>query len=119
MNSEQSKTICFDLDGTICSTDETLPIPERYYKSIVKPHMRTVVKRFYKKGHKIIIDTARTSSATGLTKYWYRCKIKKLTRQQLNSWDVPYHELRVGTKPAADIYIDDKSVPAYVFEKNI
>lgn len=81
--------------------------------------MRTVVKRFYNKGHRVIIDTARTSSAKGLTKYMYRCKIKKLTRKQLETWGIPYHELRVGIKPPADIYIDDKSVPAYVFEKNI
>lgn len=117
MNSEPIKTICFDLDGTICHTDETLPIPERYYKSTIKPHMRDVVNRFYKRGYNIIIDTARTSSATGLTKYMYRWKIKRLTQRQLHEWSVPYHELRVGTKPAADIYIDDKSVPVHFFEK--
>ena len=117
MNSEQTRTICFDLDGTICETDEMLPIPERYYKSVVKPKIRTVVRSFYSKGYKIIIDTARTSSAKGLTKYLYKWKIRKLTQEQLKQWDVPYHELRVGIKPAADIYIDDKSVPVQVLEK--
>jgi hypothetical protein len=79
--------------------------------------MRDVVTRFYDRGYNIIIDTARASSAKGWTKYMYRWKIKRLTQRQLHEWSVPYHELRVGIKPAADIYIDDKSVPVQVFEK--
>lgn len=110
-------TICFDLDNTLCKTDETLPIPYRYEKSTVKPIMRDVVKRLYSKGHTIIIDTARSSGCTGINKYWRRYKMKRLTKKQLKDWDIPYHTVRVGIKFPADIYVDDKSIQPTVFEK--
>lgn len=118
MNSEPiKKTICFDFDGTICDTDETQPVPGRYYTSTPKARIVDIVKRFYNKGYTVVIDTARGSSATGLTKYYKRWKLKKLTQTQLKRWGVPYHKLRVGTKIAADLYIDDKSLPVSIFEK--
>lgn len=117
MNSEPIKrTICFDLDGTICDTDEITPVPGRYYTCKPKPRIVEMVKRFYNKGYIVIVETARGSSATGLTKYYKRWKLKKLTQDQLKRWGVPYHKLRVGTKIAADLYIDDKSLPVSIFE---
>jgi len=109
-------TVCFDLDGTICHTDETLPIPERYYQSTVEPVIRDVIQRMYQRGHTIIIDTARASSATGLNKYWKRYRMKLVTMKQLKEWKVPYHRLRVGVKFPADLYIDDKATTPGVFE---
>lgn len=117
MNSELiKKTICFDFDGTICDTDETIPVPDRYYTSEPKPRIIEMVKRFYNKGYTVIIDTARGSTASGWTKYYKRWKLKQLTQDQLKRWGVPYHKLRVGTKIAADLYIDDKSLPVSIFE---
>jgi len=116
MNLESNMIVCFDLDNTICSTDEDLPIPERYIKSTVKPHMRDVVQRMYTRGHTIIIDTARSSGYTGINKYWKRLVMRRLTRKQLNELNVPYHTLRVGTKFPADLYIDDKSITPAIFE---
>jgi histidinol phosphatase-like enzyme len=109
--------ICFDLDGTICDTDDNLPVPEKYYRCNIKPVMRDVVKRFYDKGHTVIIDTARGSSATGLTKYYTRWKLKRHTRSQLKQWNVPFHQLRVGIKTPADMYIDDRALTPHIFEK--
>ena len=119
MNSEQNNkmTVCFDLDGTICTTDETQPIPQRYYTAEVKKHMVDVVSSFYEKGHTVVIETARGSSATGLTKYYKRWKIQQQTVKQLKRWGVPYHQLRVGIKIAADIYIDDRCLPVTAFEQ--
>ena len=54
------------------------------------PCMKTTIKLFL---------TARGST----TKL-----IKEVTKKQLNSWGVKYHELHL-TKPHADFYIDDKS----------
>jgi len=109
--------LCFDLDGTLCEVDETLPVPDRYYHATIKPIMRQVVKSFHNKGHTIIIDTARASSARGLNKYYIRWKLKRLTKSQLKRWDIPYHTLRVGVKFPASIYIDDRSLPPSIFER--
>lgn len=109
--------LCFDLDGTLCEVDESIPHPERYYKATVKPVMRQVVHSFYNKGHTVIIDTARGSSARGLTKYYTRWKLKQLTKSQLKQWDIPYHTLRVGVKFPAELYIDDRGIPPSMFER--
>jgi uncharacterized HAD superfamily protein len=110
-------TFCFDLDGTICDTDESLPIPDRYYQCKPKQRMVDVITRYHNRGHRVIIETARTSSFTGLMKYINRWKIKRLTARQLEQWKVPYDMLRVGVKIPADLYIDDKALPVTIFEK--
>tara|TARA_B100002019_G_C21211862_1_gene569873 strand:- start:520 stop:852 length:333 start_codon:yes stop_codon:yes gene_type:complete len=108
--------ICVDLDNTICITDENLPLSIRYERVIVKDHMVKIINDWYKK-HTIIIDTARGSSLTGLTKYYKLWKLKVLTQNQLKSWGVQYHNLRVGQKTYADLYIDDKGIHPNVFCK--
>lgn len=108
--------ICIDLDNTICNTDEELPLSVRYERVTVKHHMIKIINDWSKR-HTIIIDTARGSSATGLTKYYKLWKLKKLTRNQLKSWGIQYHMLRVGQKTFADLYIDDKSIHPNVFNK--
>ena len=40
--------------------------------------------------------------------------LRPLTQAQLKMWGVKYHELLMG-KPHADIFIDDKASPDYVF----
>ena len=121
MNSEltprTSITICFDLDGTLCDTDETIPIPERYYKATPKQHMIEIVNRFYNKGHNVVIDTARASGATCMTRFIKKYKLTQLTRNQLNKWGIKYTTLRVGKKTPADIYIDDRCLPPKIFDK--
>ena len=112
-------TICFDLDGTICETDDTLPLSDRYRKAVVKPKMKNLVNSLYEKGHIIVIETARGSTAKGLFKYFKRKKLTKLTYNQLKEWKVPYHQLRVGVKIPADVYIDDKCVPVTLLERDI
>lgn len=83
----------FDLDGTLCRTrgmdyHASEPIAERI----------AVVRELHGQGNHITIDTARAKEHAGLT------------RSQLESWGVPYHELRVGEKVAADVYVDDRAV---------
>lgn len=101
-----ANTYCFDLDGTLCHT-----IEGDYEESI--PHYDRIrkVNKLYKAGHRIIVDTAR-GSETGLD--WF-----VVTKDQLDRWGVLYHTLRVGTKMAADFYIDDKAIVDTEFFKDI
>jgi hypothetical protein len=97
---------CFDLDGTLCHTtngdyEESIPHYDRIRK----------VNKLHKAGHRIIVDTAR-GSETGLD--WFA-----ITKDQLDRWGVLYHVLRVGTKIAADFYIDDKAIVDNEFFKYV
>ena len=109
-------TIVFDLDNTICVTDEESPLSVRYTNCIVKPRIRDLINRLYKKGHTIYIDTARASSHKGIKGIYMRWFITRLTKKQLKEWNISYHKLRVGVKLPADLYIDDKSIHPKVFE---
>ena len=102
------KVICFDLDNVICKTKES---KYKYSKPIKKSI--NLINKLYKKGHQIIIFTAR-----GMGEYNgdYKMAVKsykKLTLRQLKKWKINYHNLILG-KPAYDFYIDDK---AYGFKK--
>jgi hypothetical protein len=86
---------CFDLDNTLCSdTDGEYELAVPNWDRIEK------VNALYDEGHTIIIETAR-GSETGID--WY-----EVTSDQLSTWNVKHHKLRVGQKIAADYYIDDK-----------
>ena len=88
---------CFDLDGTLCTISENLD-----YESAEPIHSRIKqVNKLYDEGNYIIIDTAR---GTLTRKNWY-----EVTKDQLAKWKVKYHQLKTGTKAAADVYIDDKA----------
>lgn len=91
-----SKTYCFDIDGTLCSDtrgayEEAVPIPSRIAH----------VNALYAAGHRIKVFTAR-GSTTGID--W-----RSVTEAQLDFWGLRYHELLMG-KPFADVFVDDKAV---------
>ena len=92
----------FDLDGTLCATKG-----RDYPNSVPIDSRIAAVNRLHDEGHVILIDTAR-GSLTG--ENW-----RGLTELQLRRWGVKYHELRVGKKLYADLYIDDKGVTAEEF----
>ena len=95
-------TYVFDLDNTLCTTDG------QHYAS-ARPRMDriAVVNRLYDEGHTIIIDSARGY----VTKKPWRW----MTKRQLKAWGVKYHGLHVGTKPAGDLYVDDRGANAVLF----
>jgi hypothetical protein len=98
-------TYCFDLDGTLCTNtngDYSNSVP--FYDRIEK------VNILYNLGNKIIINTARGSS-TEID--WF-----EMTENQLNQWNVKYHQLFVGKKIEADLFIDDKGISDIDFFKN-
>ena len=91
----QIKTICFDIDGTICSTN-------CHYKEAV-PYKKVISKinNLYDSGVKIIIFTSRGyKSGNDWTDF---------TQEQLNKWGLKYHQLILG-KPQADLFVDDRAI---------
>ena len=96
------RTICFDLDGTICS-------PERIYnKQYAKPNKRLIkeINELYNSGDSIIIFTNRNSLEWRATTDWL--KVNK----------VKYHQL-IMNKPYYDVYIGDKSYNIKDYGKSI
>jgi phosphoglycolate phosphatase-like HAD superfamily hydrolase len=90
---------CFDLDGTLCTQTAGL-----YESAIPFDNAIAAVNRLYEEGHTIIIDTARGSTS--------KIDWTEITRQQLSSWRLKYHLLRVGKKIHADVFVDDKAINA-------
>lgn len=90
-----NKTYCFDIDGTICTDGVE-------YKD-AKPFPKVVdrINKLYDKGNTIIVSTSRGSRSG---KDWF-----EFTEKQLNEWGIKYHELQVGKKPPAHIFVDDRS----------
>lgn len=93
---------CFDLDGTLCVTDgrdydNAVPIPERIAQ----------VNALYAQGHEIWIDSARGSQSD--------VDWDAVTLAQVRDWGLQCHGVRTGVKVAADVYVDDKAIPATSF----
>jgi branched-subunit amino acid aminotransferase/4-amino-4-deoxychorismate lyase len=104
MSDLSTKTLCFDLDGTLCSAaGRDYELAEPFPWAIRR------VNELAREGHRIIIMTAR-GAATGID--W-----EALTRDQLERWGVTYHELRFG-KPRADVFIDDRGVHTDVWRRD-
>ena len=95
---------CFDIDNTICHTKGT------NYKSSkpIKSHI-DCINKLYESGHKIIIYTARFMGRNNNKINLAKKQGYKFTYHQLQAWGLKFHELHLG-KPAADFYIDDKSI---------
>jgi len=103
MQTHKKLTYCFDIDGTLCTNSDGFYASHKPYEDRIKK-----VNELHKKGHKILLFTAR-GSTTG--KDW-----SELTMQQLKKWKVQYDYLIFG-KPDADIFIDDKGINDVLFFK--
>lgn len=88
---------CFDIDNTICATDEG-----DYKSSIPGKDQIAIINDLYERGNTIILHTARNKNFT------------ELTKNQLDRWAVKYHTLILG-KPFADLYIDDRAINSQEF----
>ena len=94
----------FDLDGTLCTlTDGQYDKAEPYVNRIEN------VNKLYAQGHYITVNTARGMSRFSNDSTKARDTFEKLTRLQLESWGLKFHDLFLG-KPAGDVYIDDKAL---------
>ena len=89
--------IYVDIDETICfysgerNYPNALPLPDNISK----------INKLYDEGHEITYYTAR-GTVTGID--W-----KIITKNQLEKWGCKYHSLDIGTKPAYDLLICDKT----------
>jgi hypothetical protein len=103
------KTICFDIDNTICKT-----IKSNYKNS--KPIVKNIncINDLYDQGHIIKIFTARYMGRNNDNKIKATKQGYALTKKQLLRWRVKHHKLIFG-KPSYDLFIDDKSI---FFNKN-
>jgi protein tyrosine/serine phosphatase len=95
-------TFCFDVDNTLCVTEgsdyrDSTPIKERI----------DYVNSLYEDGHTIYVLTARGMGSTNNNPIKAYAKYYNLTKEQLDSWNLKYHDLFLG-KPCADIFVDDK-----------
>jgi glycerol-3-phosphate cytidylyltransferase len=102
---------CFDLDGTICKTPE-----KNYEQSTADAEMVKLINELFDLGHIIKIYTAR-----GMTRFSGNVEMVyeqyfDLTKNQLESWGLKYHELILG-KPSYDFFIDDKNLSIQDFKK--
>ena len=100
---DKQLTICFDIDGTLVYDLYTNP-------TAIEKNV-SFCNQAYKSGCKIILHTARGMLSTNSNAQEIEVKrphIEKVLKQ-LN---VCYDEL-ILMKPYADIYIDDKAIPAY------
>ena len=86
---------CFDIDGTICSTDCHYE-DAKPYKDVIKK-----INSLYNSGNSIILYTSRGS---GSGTDW-----SEFTKKQVDDWGVKYHELLLG-KPQYDIFVDDRAI---------
>jgi hypothetical protein len=104
-------TYCFDLDGTLCTQVD--PDNHGIYSTVGETYEAAepiesridFVNRLYDEGHNILIDTARARSYPEHLDEW-----RSMTERQLEEWGVKYHELRVGVKFGADVYVDDRAL---------
>lgn len=92
-------TFLFDVDNTICTTVGT-----DYAKAKPIPEMVDIIRDLYGAGHTIYFMTGRGFMG-GVNKTQM---MLRMTRKQLDEWGVPYHG--VYSKPACDLFIDDKGV---------
>jgi hypothetical protein len=88
--------IYVDVDNTIT---ETSGMDYQNAKPIYSKIL--IINKLYDSGHTITYWTAR-GSVSGIDHY-------SLTKNQLDSWGVKYHNFMVG-KPAFDLLIDDKTI---------
>ena len=95
---------CFDLDGTICTTNET----HDYSSAIPIDGMIEKINELYKNNY-IKIFTAR-GATSGID--W-----SELTKKQIHEWGIKHHELILNKKPSYDIFVDDKAISADLWRK--
>lgn len=103
------KTICFDLDNTICKTKKNF-----YKQSIPYKKKIYLINLLYDKGYEIKIFTSRFMGRCLENENKAKKKGYLFTKKQLDNWGLKYHKLIFG-KPSYDYLVDDKSI---FFKKN-
>ncbi len=95
--------ICFDIDGTLIY--DLYTNPTKIDKNV------KYCNQAFKEGHKIILHTARGMLSTNVNYDLIEQK-RPYIEKVLSDNGILYHEL-ILMKPYADLYIDDKAIPAH------
>ena len=103
------KTICFDLDGVICSQTDG-----DYKIAVLNKEAVVLINKLYNEGNKIVIYTSRFMGRNNSDVIKTYKEGYEFTKAQLAGWDIKFHELIMG-KPRYDVLVDDKAV---FFKKN-
>jgi hypothetical protein len=98
------KTLCFDIDGTICT--QTL---SEYALARPIDEAREVINRLYDEGFRIVFCTSRFMGRNHGDAARAHAEGYEFTKKQLDAWGFKYHELIMG-KPMYHILVDDKSL---------
>ncbi|MBF0383963.1 MAG: NAD-dependent epimerase/dehydratase family protein [Magnetococcales bacterium] len=104
VSTEQSNKTAFKPKVFVCDIDGVvarLTNENDYNKTSPNKKMIEAINALYDAGHRIIMFTAR-GYVTGID--WH-----DVTKNQLESWGLRYHELHFG-KPAGDYYVDDRMI---------
>ncbi len=98
--------IYIDIDNTIFTTSST-----NYSEAIPNNNLIEIANELYKSGNHIIVYWTARGTKSKINYY-------DLTKSQLDSAGVLYHDLLMG-KPDYDLLIDDKSINNLLLLKNI
>lgn len=98
------KTICFDLDGVLCS--RTLG---DYENAVPNQEAISLVNKLYDSGNRIVVCTSRFMGRTNENVVEAYKNGYDFTLNQLIGWGVKFHDLFMG-KPRCDIVVDDKAI---------
>lgn len=98
------KRIIVDVDDTLCTV-----IDRDFINAI--PHQEVInkVNEYYDKGYEIVISTARGQNSCKTIEEM-KNKYEKITREWLDKVGIKYHQLEIGYKQNADMYVDDKAI---------
>lgn len=95
--------LTFDFDHTLVWNENG-----DYENSKPIQGMVALVQKLYNEGHNIKIFTARGASRYPNDEVL--AKMFTLTAKQLTEFNIPYHELIIGSKPLSNCYIDDRAI---------
>ena len=98
------KRIIVDIDNTLCVVEDRDFINAKPIQKVIDK-----VNEYYDKGYEVIISTARGQNSCK-TPEEMQNKYFKVTKEWLDKAGVKYHELEIGYKKNADMYIDDKAI---------
>lgn len=91
-----AKLFAIDIDGTLCN--EACWTPEQCLFATPRKEVVELVNSLYRRGHIIVIWTARREFLRTATEYWLKVN------------GVFYHAIDMGHKIGADVYLDDRAI---------
>lgn len=103
----------FDLDGTLLSAPTNY---KDYSTCLPIEKICDFVRYLYEQNHHITIHTARHMRTCNNDVNQVIDKISKITEENLAKHKIPYHSIVYG-KPYGDIYVDDKSMNPYYWDR--